>query len=1407
MFVPKQAGVSRKLPLHKSLAKTKMSQTPRKRNAHDQLQKAVRLQGRATRPDEGQKTAADDDFRLELAPPASAKKAAQEDKGAPLPTQGSDWPWEEDHCAHRKTVRPKALQDQTAREAAPCAEADTVSGTESCAVSGAEPGTVQDTVPDTVQASGDLGDKPLLQDTLKPESARASGELQSDKAPEARSNDWPTSQAEPTGQEELAARKEPDAEGPEPSQPEAGPQDTRPLKPEDSVPEASGAQSCARDNGDQEGLAVQEAAPARARRIPRALARLGKGLCIVILSLLVLFLGALLCVQLNMDRITSLALQEISARTNCKLGFDGVTMRLVPLPAIRLDNVHLVLPGKDSANTDAGSEAGARGLALFARALYFAPNFLTLLSGKFEPETIALDEPRVVGELSLAFGDLAKGGRGEETDLARMLPLHCSLAIKNASVTLWDREGSLLQVEGLSADLALTNLPMANPLNGLDGSISLARGSLQTRDLALAAADVHLKGKAGLADPVHDMSLEVKARTAITPLSLALATHVQLKGTREGLGGRGIVRGSMTFDGAVIPYEFAGSIEPGSTEKYAELVREEAVAAAKPLRVRLDTLALGNDVLNLDAVLYPVPGNPAVAGRLGIERVSLTRWLTFARHLSPGLQISLDKITDGFIDFYLDTRHLRAPNIRACAAGATFRGKGGIADWKNIEIFLDMKSDFVDLGRAIPESVGNMQAPPRYAHRPLTEMSGADILAPAAGDRTSQDDASLGGAQSRSQAAQEKAASGAQGPAAGVAENGQTADRGQERAVPKKRRISYDIRLGAAKIHYGYADIVEGGVVIHPGTNSQGEDSARLDMRAGLFGGTCTGYAHFSGQKESEYEFAIKVASASLGKLHRAMDFIPFVSGTGSCQVEVTSRGSEIHRFLANLRGRIQVTGKQTVMARAERFSPMNLDCDLRLATAAFKNSALGISGTWDVAVKGSKGWSADIVLPGMVWFGGREGSAGVRMDNLAGKISVRNTEKLVPAFKRDNVPMELQGRTSLDTSKNVVRMNSGHFELPGAVFDGSVEATIGKSPSLEGTFSRARIDLPKATPLIRQKPVSYPKFLENLTLTSVRVKLTDHDVSLDRFATHVDGIPLQGRLALDFARERPHITFDLHAGSVNLDTYLGEKKKGGESLPQGSVQRKKWDFSAMREFSAKGNLRVDSLRVKKVTIANVRLPMTLANGHLDVPSLKGSVYQGELAGKGSVDFDHGLAFSSTLKITQFDLGAMLRDRQIKGIFRGWTDFAATLSSSMQGPGELARNLNGRLSFQTGQGSYQSVDGNMRPKGKPTLFNRAGCTGQISAGVLRTSDFALMGPDLRLTGSGWIDLSRETLDMNFVADMNNLPNIPLRLHGTFDHPETDIKGGMVILNAIGGIFSGIFGFLGDMLGGIIGIFS
>lgn len=1172
----------------------------------------------------------------------------------------------------------------------------------------------------------------------------------------------------------------------------------------------------------------QTAAPAArpAGKLPatvRVAFKVARGFCLAVLSLIVLFLAALLGVQWNMDSITSLALREVYERTGCEVTFTDVAMNFFPLPAIRLDNVQLHYGGKpdgqDSTAAQSAADTAAKAAAdlqVQVRTIAFAPNFLTLLSGRFEPEIIVLDRPEIRGTLPVAIRDLtgAASGTGSEEpqDLSGILPMHCKLRIDKGRIELWDRDGNFLDVRDFSTRLSLTNLPMKNPLNGLDGSLSLGWASVQTRDFAAVAADVSIEGATSLENPLADCDVRLEARTAISPMSFGMATSVRLaNGTLRGAEGSGTIKGSFAFDGTVIPYEITGSLKsakPGTGE--LRLVPEDSSKsfAAAAWQARIATIALGDDRLNFEGFIAADMAAPAVTGRLGIETVSLTRWLTFARNLSPGLQHALNKVTDGAIDFYLNSSFLTAPAIRATAGGATFTGKGGIADWKNIEVFLDMSSDFVDLGVAIPESTGNMPEPLTFPHKPLNEITAADIFgaAPAA-DTTpaseARDAEGARGAKDAKGAGTQKAAASATDGSAKAASPGAAAGK----AAAEGRKLSYDIRLGARKIHYGYIDISNGGVIIHPGTNSAGSASARLDMKAGIYDGTCSGYAHFSGTTETEYEFAIDTAGVNLKKLHKAIDFVPFTSGTGKCRVRVTSRGSEVHRFLANLRGRVEVTGTSAVMAKAERFSPMTIDCDLRLSSGAFRNSSLGLNGNWDVAVRGSSGWSGTIQMPGMVWFGGQAGSAGVRLDNLAAKISAKRTEKLIPAFKAENVAMELQGKASLDTSKSVVRMSSGHYVLPGTVCDGAVEATLdSRNPRLTGNFSKVRLHVPEAARLIRTAPLSVPSFMEHMTATNVRMDLTQTTLRLQHFATTVDKTSVQGELAMKYSTSLPSFTFNLHAGNLDVDSYLGDSPKGAGAAAGGQETTKRWDFSALADFDAKGTLRMDRLRVKKTTLTGLQLPITLEHGQLSLPSLKGTVYGGSLSGRASVDFRSGVAFNSSLKVTQFDLGDMFRDRETKAIFTGKADFSAMLSSAMRGPGELARNLHGRVSFQAGRGSYQALDKNMRPSGKPTHFGRVGSTGQISGGILRTSDFVLVGPELQLTGKGWIDLGKETMDMDFVADLNNLPRIPVRLYGTFENPKTDIKGGMAILNAIGGIFTGIFGLVGDLLSGVMGAF-
>ena len=60
---------------------------------------------------------------------------------------------------------------------------------------------------------------------------------------------------------------------------------------------------------------------------------------------------------------------------------------------------------------------------------------------------------------------------------------------------------------------------------------------------------------------------------------------------------------------------------------------------------------MGKDSAGLDAILSFGGKGPAITGRASVTRLSLTRWLGFGRWITPGLQVALDQVSEGIIDF------------------------------------------------------------------------------------------------------------------------------------------------------------------------------------------------------------------------------------------------------------------------------------------------------------------------------------------------------------------------------------------------------------------------------------------------------------------------------------------------------------------------------------------------------------------------------------------------------------------------------------------------------------------------------------------------------------------------------------------------------------------------------------
>ena len=1139
----------------------------------------------------------------------------------------------------------------------------------------------------------------------------------------------------------------------------------------------------------------------------------------VVLGISALFLACLIVIQLNSTRLTQYAVQKFMEDSEFNASFSNAQLRILPMLGLRLDNLE-IHPTKE--------------ITLKARSVIFVPSLFSLLRMKPVPQEVILDDPTIYGSVPMTFAEmtaLAEQALSEALKADRKtpgaalfdlgdLPTHSSLDLHNAQVLFADKDGAYARLVGLNARLSLTNAPLES-FDKIAATLEIP--SFQTQTASFAASLSGFSGSVSFNphDPLSSLKGELKAAYAMTPMGFSAQTEVKLAGKNGKLSASWKLHGTIAYDGDIIPWELSGRAgelkKAGLSMSFADLIPEPGKNTL--YGITIEPFRLGNDNLQIQTVLLADKSNPTLAGRVDIRRASLTRWLDFARGLAPGLMQALDYLDNGCIDFVLDTKHLSCPRIQARASDAVFKGEGGVADWSKPVVFLDLVSDFVDLGHAIPEAVGATPNPPQYKHKPLSSITMADIFPAreaASGGEAGKDAEGRDGKDAGAKADPRKTQAASQDAAAKKDAKAKTQPAkdaaAKEAAAEDSFDINYDIRLGAEKIHYGYIDLGKTSVVITPGTDSRGASGAKLSVNAGIYEGKCQGAAYFTGDDTTDYEFDVAFKNVSMTGLQKAMPFILVNKGRGQSRIQVRSSGTEINDFLSNLNGTISIKLAAAQMEKDKIFSPFDADIVLNLSSAAFKNSALCLKGAWNVDYTGT-GWDANAVSHAAIWFGGKGDNAGIFYEHADASATFHNLEKLLPFAKGQDITLKVQGKNSYcETAKRTFGITAGHVEVPGLKADGSFSFKDDpKSIQLTADMASAELETALFWSNILGRMLDLPKQFQHFSFKKTKVTASKEQVRLAPFQTWLKDTPVSGTLTATNLSAKPHLDISASLGEFNLDTFFGSRDddKGGAKKQDGreapAAADKTWDLSFMKEFDAKGTVQADGLVVKKVRIRKLTLPFVLKDGHMTITQGKGSFYGGALAGHIDADFDKGVSCTSRLSVRQFDLGAMLRERKTKGLFNLKMDFSSNLSIALKGPANMARNLNGSLSFSSGRGSYQSTDQDYNPTGSPTRFDRGSMSGVIKNGVLSTDDFLITGDELTLKGKGSFNLNTEAIDADFEADLPGLPIVPLHMSGTFSEPKTKI-GGMVIINAISGLFKAGFSLVGNIFSGLLGLF-
>ncbi|GHU92354.1 hypothetical protein AGMMS49925_10440 [Deltaproteobacteria bacterium] len=802
------------------------------------------------------------------------------------------------------------------------------------------------------------------------------------------------------------------------------------------------------------------------------------------------------------------------------------------------------------------------------------------------------------------------------------------------------------------------------------------------------------------------------------------------------------VRGVVAIDGARTPFSLGGvAVTRGRSNQGGRLVGFEDI-----------DMRLGGDSARLNAVLTRHDADAAgfgLAGSLHVQRVSLTRWLGFARNLSPGLQWALDNVTDAVLDFSLDGRGLSVPHIEASVAGGRFTGSGGVRTWANPEVALDLTADRLRLEAGIPEAVGRLPRPPDFPHAPLTPMPGEPLK-------------------------------------------------------PGEIGVNYNIRLGARTLDYASVAFENAGVAITQGKQDEnGLEDTLLTADARFCGGSLHGEAVFGGGHAGPYAVNLRFRDVDGAAASEILTVLPLNKGRLRGDVQLTSQGRSIAEFLERLRARVDVVLTQGALllpdagsageARAGTLDIRSLVVSVDAHSGVWEKGRLALNGQWSSVLEAA-GCKLRSELAGTLSFGGSADEGTVFFNNCPGVFSLQFVSADWATLQ--GVSAELKGNFSLRECKQV-EVGNARLSIPGIEVSGNIQLGGGSDgAAFKGAVVVRSKDMGQLARLFGVTGAYFLSSACELTLdTDIRGGM--RAVTLGNLRAVVDQTKVTGSFSAVW-REQPNLEFDLAADAVNADRFFSDRK---EKTNKKSSAGKAWDLRFLRGMHVKGALRVDRLALWGLNLRDVMLPVLLENGHLVCSPVKAGCYGSTLHGKSVMDFDRGLCFAADFSVDGAEMTAASKDVGGGVVLGGKVGLSAAISGVLGGPGQMPSALNGAWRFLVRDGSYQKRGGDGEGKGKAIEFATAGASGDIKAGVARSNDFALQGKGLAMNGGGVVDLNSDAVDCNFIVNMPGVPEIPIRLHGGLRDSKTTVSVGKVILNTLGAVPKGIFDVLGDVVQG------
>jgi AsmA protein len=327
-----------------------------------------------------------------------------------------------------------------------------------------------------------------------------------------------------------------------------------------------------------------------------------------------------------------------------------------------------------------------------------------------------------------------------------------------------------------------------------------------------------------------------------------------------------------------------------------------------------------------------------------------------------------------------------------------------------------------------------------------------------------------------------------------------------------------------------------------------------------------------------------------------------------------------------------------------------------------------------------------------------------------------------------------------------------------------------------------------------------------------------DNTVTLSSLRANVRGNVLAGSVTANFANKVPYVVAAIAAKSLDVNALTAAAKSkprgggggGAGGGGSGRAAKSSWsnapiDFSPLRLVNGKFSLTAEQLVYDQIKISPMTLQATLNGGKLNATLSKFRLYGG--AGNAAVAVDASNktpAQHVKLSLAKFDAYTFLRDAADFQNLEGKGTISADLSARGASQRAIVSALNGSADLEFTNGAIRGVniakmirnlgsgivEGWQGGTTEKTDFASFGANFKVLQGRATTKDLHLIGPLVRMTGAGTVNLPAKSLhfrvDPQLVASLEgqggkeNLSGlgVPVMIVGPWSNPKfyPDIKG-------------------------------